>query len=160
MILEYRVPAQFAAMILITLLALRKGGGPEKASGAVILIMFVVGYFYHLLFDEGIVLGSVDLFHAVLDGLVAIALVIIALYANRIYPLCLAGLQLIALSAHLVREMIDAMSPVAYAILFILPSYFQLMALAMGLWAHRQRLRRYGPYKDWRTSPARTAGPI
>ncbi len=154
LILEHRFAIQFSAMLVITLLAIWKGGGPERVAGAIFLAMYLSDRLYHLVFGKAINLGTVDLYHAGADLVVAAALIALALRANRMYPLCLAGLQVIAFSAHLTREMIPGMTPIAYATLFILPSYVQLPTLALGLRAHRQRLRRFGPYRDWRISSA------
>jgi hypothetical protein len=74
----------------------------------------------------------------------------IALNANRNYPLWAAGFQLVAVGSHLVRGLVDSVSPIAYAILAVGPSYCQLALLFAGLLRHRARLRRYGPYRDWR----------
>lgn len=150
-ILDNRVTAQFITMAIVTFLAIWKGGGPERAIGAVVLGMFLSANAYHRWFNGEVNLGSINVFFALLDGVVAIALIAIALRANRVYPLCIAGLQIIALAAHLAREIVEAMTPIAYAILFILPSYFQILVLGAGLWAHRRRVAKYGQYKEWRT---------
>lgn len=139
-------------MLIVTSLAIWKGDGPEKSVAVVILVMFLAGRIYPAWTGVGITLVSVDYFSAALDAVVAVALVAIALYANRMYTLWIAGLQIIAVSAHLARGVIDAMTPIAYVILFVLPSYFQIIALGMGLLAHRRRLKAYGPYKAWRNS--------
>lgn len=160
LILENRLPIQFAVMSIITVLALWKGDGPERSVGIVILTMFLTDRVYHLAFGAGLTLGSVDPYHAAVDLAVTVALVIIALRANRMYTLCIAGFQIIALTAHLARELLPAMSPIAYLILFILPSYFQLVTLALGLGAHRRRLKEHGPYRAWRTSSVRAGNPF
>lgn len=158
LILDNRALIQFALMAVVCLLALRKGGGPERGVALVLLSMFIIDRVYHLVLDRGVTLSSVDLFHAALDFAAAIALVVIALRANRMYTLWIAGLQLIALSAHLAREMTSGMTPIAYAILYILPSYFQILALAVGVQMHLKRQKRYGPYRGWRRSSAGSDG--
>lgn len=160
LILHNRSVIQFVLMAVVCALAIGKGGGPERATALVILGMFTADRCYHLILHKGVTLASVDIFHAGLDLAATIALVVIALRANRMYTLWIAGLQLIALSAHLAREMTEAMSPIAYAILYILPSYFQISVLALGLLMHRKRLGLYGPYREWRRPSAQSPGAL
>lgn len=160
LILNNRFAFQFGLMVVVCVLSIRKGGAPERATALVILGMFAADRCYHLVLNRDVMLASVDLFHAALDLVAAIALVVIALRANRMYTLWIAGLQLIALSAHLAREMTEGMSPIAYAILYILPSYFQILALALGLLMHRKRLALYGPYRGWRKPSVHSPGAL
>lgn len=170
-LLEARTEIQTIAAWLLCLAALRWGGGPERAIAIVWLALFeVLDTAYHALADPTFQVDRLDPFHAVLDLTVAVAFIVIALRANRFYPLWLAGFQIVAFSAHLARGIADAVTPIAYAFLVIAPSYFQLALLLGGLLAHRRRLTRYGPYRDWRplsprmltmlSSPAGQAGTV
>ncbi len=100
----------------------------------------------------GVRLVSTDFFHAGLDVFLLVALVPIALHANRSYPLWIAALQVVATLAHLARGLFDQIAPIAYAILFVAPSYFQIILLAAGIVLHIRRQRRHGSYRSWRTS--------
>lgn len=157
LILSNRFFAQFAVMLIVTVLAIRKGGGPERAAAWTILSMFMLDRVNHWGFGSGITLLSVDLVHATLDFFAAVFLVVIALRANRMYTLWIAGFQLISLSSHVARELTGAMSPLAYLIMAVFPSYLQILTLGLGLWSHRRRLQQRGPYKDWRMSRAQGA---
>lgn len=142
---------QFQLIILLVLafLGFWKGGGPERAVAGVMVGILVCDRIYHLIFGNFSTVVSIDYGHALIDLVAMVALVLIALRANRMYTLWIAALQLIAFNAHLARELAEGMSPIAYLILYIGPSYFQLLAQAGGLWAHRRRVARYGPYKSW-----------
>lgn len=140
---------QLIALIFLAGMGLWKGAGPERAVASVMLGILVSDRIYHLLFGNVINLMSIDLGHAVIDLAAMIAFALIALRSNRMYTLWIAALQLIAFNAHLAREMTQAMTPIAYAILYVGPSYFQLVVQGLGLWAHRRRVARYGPYRSW-----------
>lgn len=140
---------QLIVWLTLAFLAFWKGAGPERAVAGVMIGILVSDRTYHLMFGNFTNLVSIDYGHALIDLVAMIALVGIAMRANRMYTLWIAALQLIAFNAHLARELAQGMSPIAYLILYIGPSYFQLLAQGLGLSAHRRRLARYGPYRSW-----------
>lgn len=140
---------QLVALLVIAVLAIWKGAGPERAVAGVMVGILVSDRVYHLIFGNFSNLAAIDYGHAVIDLVAMAALVVIALRANRMYTLWIAALQLIAFNAHLARELAQGMSPISYLILYVGPSYFQLLVQAIGLWAHRRRLARFGPYRSW-----------
>jgi hypothetical protein len=160
-ILEYRDEGQTIFAWLACLAAFRWGGGPERGFASVWLAVFLIVHpGYHVITAEPLRLDQMDVFHAGLDVVAMIALVMIALNANRFYSLWIAAFQIIATSAHLVRELVDAVSPIVYAIMVIAPSYFQLAIFAGGLFFHIRRKRHHGTYRDWRDPAWLTADRI
>ncbi len=147
----YRVDAQTLAFLLLALAAWRWGAGPERALAAILVWFRVADWAYHGLFAASLRLTDVDLAHALIDVVGCFAAFAVALHANRIYPLWFAAIQLLAVFAHLARALAVDILPVAYAIMFIAPSYLQIVILAVGLWRHHRRGRRYGPYRPWRS---------
>ena len=151
LILEYRDEAQSIFAWLVCLSALRWGGGPERAIAIVWLIVFKgMEFIYHAVWEVPFKLDQMDVFHALTELLVAGLFILIALNANRLYTLWIAAFQIIATSAHLVREFVEAVTPLVYAIMVVVPSYFQLLIFACGLILHAKRRRKYGVYRDWR----------
>ena len=148
-----RDQSQLIVLLTLAFLGLWKGAGPERAVAGVMLGILISDRTYHLIFGNVSNLASIDYGHALIDMVAMVALIVIALRANRMYTLWIAALQMIAFNAHLARELTQGMSPIAYAILFVGPSYFQLLAQGLGLWAHRRRLARYGAYRAWRSQP-------
>ena len=140
---------QLITLLVLAFLGFWKGGGPERAVAGVMVGILVSDRIYHLIFGNFTNLVSIDYGHALIDLVAMIVLVVIALRANRMYTLWTAALQLIAFNAHLARELTEGMSPIAYLILYVGPSYFQLLIQGLGLWAHRRRIARYGPYRSW-----------
>ncbi|MFN4113629.1 MAG: hypothetical protein ACK4GD_06785 [Sphingomonadaceae bacterium] len=149
----YRFVIQMALFVVLAIWAWRAGGGPEKACAWLFVGMFAADRVYHLLVTPAIELETVDAWHFALDiGVFAIILPI-ALRANRLYPLGLAACQLIAVNAHVARDSFTQITPIAYNIMYVAPSYLQLLILGFGILAHVQRIQHYGPYRDWRQSP-------
>lgn len=89
---------------------------------------------------------------AAIDAIALIVSVAIALSANRVYPLGFAAFQVLATTAHLAKDMAHGTAALAYVVLYVGPSYFQIIILAIGIWMHHRRVRRYGTYRDWRIS--------
>ena len=139
---------------MIALFAAVEGGHPERWATATI----VGGILLDLLIQAVIgprPFGHFDLSRMVIDLIQFTLLLIIALRANRIYPLGLAAAQLLALVGSLaVLFSSDGWSQ-AYWAMTQMPVLLQLSILAGGLWAHRRRVSRIGKYNNW--SP-RTAG--
>ncbi|MDC0886676.1 hypothetical protein OAS19_02665 [Altererythrobacter sp.] len=141
---------QTAAFVGLAGIALLKGGGPERATALTLLAMLWVDDIYHMLVGPHYALEAVDAWHMFVDLSVLAALIGIALRANRLYPLALAAAQIVAFTAHIARLAVEQMSSLSYYLLYVMPSYFQLIILAIGIWRHFQRVREIGPYRAWR----------
>lgn len=141
---------------LLALSAWRWGGGPERILAGVLIWFSLGDTLNHWLFEVETHYMTVDTGHMVID-LVALAVSFaVALRANRLYPLWFAAFQLLAMMAHLARDVAQEASPIAYLIMYIGPSYCQIIVLALGIWCHRRRVLRYGPYRSWRSSSPRS----
>lgn len=150
---RYRFVLQIALFIGVAIWAYRKGGQPEKACAATFIGLIVADRLYHALISRSFQLETVDLWHFGLDMAVLALLVPIALKANRVYPMALAAFQIIAVNAHVARDTFTQITPLAYYVMYVVPSYAQLVILACGIWAHIDRVKRFGPYRDWRIVP-------
>ena len=78
----------------------------------------------------------------------------VALNANRLYPLWIAGFQLVALGANAIKGALDGVSVLALMILIAGPAYCQLLLIFIGFVRHVRRKRNFGNYRDWRSSVA------
>lgn len=149
----YRADVQHVASLVLGLAMWRYGAGPERALGAVFAVLVIMpAQIGRQIGPEANMFGELGWLYVAFDSLAAGAFMVIALNANRNYPMWIAALQLVAMSAHVVRSFVDAVSPMAYAILAVGPSYCQLALLLGGFVRHRLRSRRFGRYRDWRPS--------
>ena len=139
---------------LLALFALWRGAGPEKACALTLLALMAVDEVYHLAFGAYYPLDTADPWHVFIDTAALISLLTIALRANRFYPMVLAAAQLVSVTAHLVRLTVPQMTSLSYYLLYVMPFYFAIFVLAGGLWRHRKRFERIGPYREWRASGA------
>lgn len=151
----YRADFQHGAGILLGMAMLRWGGGPERWAAVVFLSTIILPTAASTrLLGAAMIFGSYSWIYVLLDLIAGAAFLLIALYANRNYTLWIAGFQLVAIGAHAARGLVDAISPLAYAILAVGPSYCQLALLLAGFLRHLARRRRYGDYRDWRVAAA------
>lgn len=149
----YRVPAQHLVSFLLAGAIWRWGGAPERWLIGIFLATMVLPMYVIWMFDLGKkVVGNLPETFVLVDGLAAVLFVAVALNANRNYPLWIAGFQLVAVGAYMVRVIVESASPLAYAILIIGPSYCQLLVLVAGFVRHVLRERRFGPYREWRVA--------
>lgn len=130
--------------------AVARGGPPERLAAAIIVCWIIADVFYHLLFGPS-GFDRVDPVHLILDGGELVAIMWLALRANRMWPLWAAAAQLICVSGHMALFMEPGMRR-AYWALTQLPQYIQLTALFLGAMAHARRFDRIGPYRSWRYS--------
>jgi len=150
---EYRPLIQDILAYSICACALIWGMGPERAIAAIWLVIFEwVPGLYELFWGVKYQLASTDMFLATLDVAAGLGWVLIALNANRNYPMLIAALQLLVIAAHLARGAIDSIAPVAYALMVTAPGWLQLLLLGLGLARHLLRTKRYGSYREWRAS--------
>lgn len=148
---DYRATAQDFLAYTLCFAALIWGGGPERLIAVTWLVLFELSIeLYRNVFGAEYKLTEVDLFLASTDILAGMIWIAVALYANRNYPLWIAAMQLLAVTAHVARGLVEAISPIAYIAMVIAPGWFQLIFLAIGLTRHVMRKRKYGPYRDWR----------
>lgn len=147
----YRADLQHIASLLLGLAMWRLGGAPERAMalafGALVIAPVLAARMMGL---DAALLANLAWLYVLFDSAAAAAFLMIALAANRNYPMWVAGFQLVSMSAHVVRGMVDTVSTLAYVILAVGPSYCQLILLAAGLSRHLWRQRTYGDYRSWR----------
>jgi hypothetical protein len=132
----------------VAFLAVARGGPPERMAAAIIVCWIMADLAYHLVFGPS-GFRRVDPVHLVLDGGELVAILWLALRANRMWPLWAAAAQLICVSGHLVLFIEPGMTR-AYWAMTQLPQYIQLTALVLGAVAHARRFERIGPYRSWR----------
>lgn len=137
-----RYALQIALLTLVVALALRQGGKPERTTALILVAMPLADLVYHTVLDRPGNYHEVDMVHAGIDLLALVAIVWLALNADRFWTLWLGALQLIATLAHLIRALEVEMHPVAYAIIIRGPFWGQMIVVALGTWLYARRQRR------------------
>lgn len=152
---EYRLIAQDVLAFSLIAIAFVWGGGPERAVAAVWLFVFELGgALKDWLVGPQLHLTAVDPYLAAEDMIAGVIWITIALYANRNYTLWVAAMQVLAMTAHVARGLVETLSPLTYIVMTVAPGWFQLFFLAIGIARHVSRKRKYGPYRDWRLPAA------
>ncbi len=144
--------------MVVCLAAFIWGRGPERVIAAVWFIFFkiVAGVYVGFLVASPKV-TVVDPVLAAIDLGALVVFIAIAVNANRNYPLWIAGLQVLAMTAHVARGLTETISPIAYVTMVIAPGWIQLFILGAGVIRHRRREKQFGRYREWRV-PVRFGG--
>jgi len=98
------------------------------------------------------------------DVLVFVAFAVLALRANRFWPIWVSSLLGLGVLAHLARWAGPDTMPWAYQLVMSIWSYPILAIIAIGTFNHRRRLGRFETDRSWSSSsadsaPARSVGP-
>jgi hypothetical protein len=135
--------------------ALLRGGAPERIGAAIFAIgtglTVVAGW-------ESINrFASIEIKMLVVDLACLVAFLILALRAERYWPLWVTALQILGTAGHAVKVAAPDHLPWAYAFLLAAGSYPMLVLIALGTWRHQQRLAHNGADPSWSTFFAHSA---
>lgn len=136
------------------LLSLAKGAAPERICTGMLLVLPVLDQLQHAIVGGSVIYHDVDLGHMLIDVLTFCSLLVVALHANRVYPLWMGAAQIIAVIAHLYRISYRDIDRFAYEEMQAMSAYIQVGAMSLGLWFHIVRRKRLGSYPSWRRSAA------
>jgi hypothetical protein len=89
----------------------------------------------------------------VIDVLCLAAFVMLALRAERFWPLWVAALQLLGVASHGVKFSEPGLIPTTYAFMLAIWSYPMIALMIAGTARHQARLRKFGSDRSW--SPLR-----
>lgn len=132
-----------------------RGGGPEKAAATIILVGSLAT---PLLTPElSVRFSSVEMGIVFVDLLALIALLIVALFAERYWPLWVVALHIVGMAAHGVRMVDPTIMRWAYGFAIAFWSYPMLLLIILGTWRHQQRLARLGADRSWSSFSRRSA---
>lgn len=133
--------------LLVSGYALFRGGAPER----IVAIAMVVAAAATGLISPGSAPDFSRLVRALLliDLGFLIAVLTVALFADRYWPLWIAALQLTALAIHGVRVYDPTLVPYAYAWTAAKAAYVMLLLLGAGVWRHAARAAAGHAEYDW-----------
>ncbi|WP_054531823.1 hypothetical protein [Erythrobacter sp. SG61-1L] len=142
------------ATALILALVAWKGGEPERWGALLVGARhLLVDPLYHTLGGEP-GFETVEPGHAMMDFALFLAMAWLALRANRFWPMCMCAAALITLLGHFVIIIGIVGKQRAYWAMTQLPLLLELVCLLAGTALHRARLKRLGPYRNWRRTTA------
>ena len=135
-------------LALCSVYVLLRGGAPERIGIAILITGSILSTAsatanYALRFRQ----MEAGIF--IVDVLGLVALVALALRANRFWPLWVAGFHLVAVATHAAMAASPDVVPRAYAMAQAFWGYPMLAAMVAGTWRHRDRLARYGEDPSW-----------
>lgn len=153
----------YVLLVLCWIYALLKGGLPERIGASIVAIgssltMVAIS-------SRTARFGTVELGVVIVDAACLVAFLILALRAERFWPLWLTALQFIGIAGHAIKAAEPDTIPKAYAFAMAFWSYPMLLLIAVGTWRHQKRLARNGVDPSWSTFSARSGrappgGPI
>ena len=135
----------------VTLLSWWRGGAPERAMAT----CFALGFIATLTSYSSLPVRftTVETAVAMVDVVMLIVILAIAMKADRLWPMLVAGLQLDIVMVHALKAIDADVMRSIYAIMMTVWAYPQLILLVIGIARHRSRLRKLGSDQSW-TTPA------
>jgi len=140
----------YGFFLVCSVYALWRGGAPERAVAIAFLIAFVATAAVNLPMARRFYTVSTGVF--LVDLILFAILVVIAVKADRYWPLLVASLQAVTVAAHLAKFADPELIRRAYSIMIAMWSYPQLLLLVIGAVRHQERLRRTGTDPSWNDS--------
>lgn len=153
----------FSLVFACWMYAMLRGGAPERigitilAVGSVLTVVAVSGPARRF--------GSIEIGIFLVDVTALVGFLILAMRAERWWPLWVTSLQAIGTAAHAVKLVDPEVIRWAYAFALAFWSYPMLFLVALGTWNHQKRLAKFGVDKSWssfsdRSAPQPPFGPI
>lgn len=139
-----------ALLFACCLYAFVAGGAPERLGAAAYALACLAS---HLAFSATpLKFHSVETGVFVIDVLVFAAFIVLALHANRFWPIWVSALLGLGVLSHPARWAGPDAVPWAYQVIMSIWSYPILAIIAIGTFNHRRRVRA-GPDPSWSGSP-------
>jgi hypothetical protein len=128
-----------------------RGGVPERWAAALLLVGLIASASAGVIQIQGAFHG-LSLPLAIVDTVLAFALVLLALLANRIWVIPLASCQIAAALGHFAKLVAPDIVPLGYAFLVSIWGWPMTALLAFGAWCHNKRAMTGYLDRPWRPS--------
>lgn len=145
---------QYAFLTLLfasIIVALTKGGLPEKWGAATLITMLAVQVAGRTV--VGVHYDQLDPVTLTVDVIGFASFTAIALYARRIWPLWASALQLFSLTTHFVRVLDSQVHQAVYWLMKSAPTFGICMMLIAASILHQRRLRKTMSDPSWKAWP-------
>lgn len=137
--------------------ALVAGGGPERLGASLYALACLATVVAAS--APPIRFRSVEVGVLLVDATIFFAFCILAVRANRFWPIWVSSFLGLGVLGHLARWLGPEVIPWAYAAILSIWSYPILLLIALGTWNHRKRLARFGVDRSWSSFSGRSASP-
>lgn len=132
-----------------------KGGGPERVGMAIYVAGAALTYLTYLAVSApSSVFRGVEVGVLIPDVVTFLAFILLALRANRFWPLWVSALLGVPVVGHVARLLAPQVIPWAYAVVLSIWSYPILLVMVGATWTHQRRLTRNGADPSWTRSSA------
>lgn len=129
----------FAVLIASCSYAAWCGGWPERAGATIMVVATILTIIAAGTFNSDWKGTEAGVF--LVDLLMLAALVNLALYSDRFWPIWVTSFHLIAVTTHLATLVDQSVAALAYANAAAFWAYPMMITLAYGTWNHQQRER-------------------
>ena len=130
----------FALLFLCCAYALAAGGWPERWGAGLYALACIASFLAYS--APPFRFRSVEVGVFIVDVLIFIAFCILAMRADRFWPIWVSALLGLGVLGHLARLAGPDVIPWAYAVVLSMWSYPILLLIVVGAYAHRRRSRR------------------
>jgi hypothetical protein len=143
------------------LYAMLRGGAPERIGASI--LFFGSALTYAAVSAPAARFASIEAGIFAVDVAALLGFLVVALCAERFWPLWITALQIIGTAGHAVKLVDPQVLRWSYAFALAFWSYPMLILLTAATWAHQRRLARVGVDKSWssfsgRWGPGRRPG--
>lgn len=135
----------FAALGLVSLLAIFRGGAPERWVALILLLTAVADFAFVVTAGEMV---TRDIRILVLDCALAITITIIALHAERYWPMLIAAFLVVGAEMQIGVWLAPVHKQQVYKVAHAASAYPILLTLLVGTLRHWWRTRKL-PERDW-----------
>jgi hypothetical protein len=149
-----RIEFYYALVALCCAYAFAKGGAPERVGSVILAVASILTLFAAWGRSHGYVSFQLGIF--IVDLGCLLAFLLLAVRAERYWPLWITALQIIGTGAHAVKLADPEIIGKAYAFAMAFWSYPMWGLIALGTYRHQRRLALYGADRSWSNSSARS----
>jgi hypothetical protein len=144
-------------LIACCLYAGLRGAAPERIAAAIIAVGSILTY--AVMPTAATSYNDVRLDAFLIDLACLVGFLILALRAERYWPLWVTALQIIEIAGHGVKLADPDVIRRAFAFALAFWSYPMLLLIALGTWRHQVRLAHFGTDPSWSSSFSRSDPP-
>ena len=145
-----RIAFFICALAGVTAYALLRGGGPERVVALVLLAGILATWLAAS--APPVRFNDIEVGVLIVDGIVFVALLAVAMRAERYWPLWMTALQGVAIAGHGAKAVNPHVIPWAYAVMMAFWGYPIVALLGIATWRHQRREKNFGTERSWTRS--------